>query len=107
MEIEKWSDIAPSFIKAPITNKVDLFFDEKSLNAAQAYYHPSGNSEFSKILKELLQKIGEQRLKCAAIPLCSYERKLEWNNKTVKTNIGGEENRKTLGMNFFKTIANF
>ena len=90
-----------------IVNKADLFFDEKSLNTAQAYYHLSGDSKFSEILKDTMNKIGKQRLKCQAIPLCSYEKKLEWNKKLVKTSIGGEENRKSLVMNFFKVIANF
>jgi len=88
-----------------IANKADLFFDK--LDEAQAYYHPDGDSEFSRILQAMRSRIGEQNLKCAAIPMCAYERSFEWNGEIVKTQIGGEENRKQLARNFFKTIANF
>lgn len=90
-----------------IVNKSDLFFDDDLLNSAQSYYHPKGTSEFSKILQSTLYQIGEQRLKCQSIPLCSYEKDLIWNKETIKTRIGGEENRKALMANFFTTISNF
>ena len=88
-----------------IANKADLFFDK--LDEVQAYYHPEGDSGFSKILQAMRSRIGEQNLKCAAIPMCAYERSFEWNSEVINTQIGGEENRKQLARNFFKTIANF
>ncbi len=97
---------APKWL-AIVVNKADLFFDKNELDTAQAYYHPKGDSDFSKIIQQLMEQVGEQRLKCACIPLCSYEKDLEWNGDTVKTNLRGEENRKALAMNFFKIIANF
>jgi len=90
-----------------VVNKADLFFDKDELNAAQDYYHPKGSSDFSKTIQQLIEQVGEQRLKCACVPLCSYEKDLEWNGKVTKTNISGEDNRKALAMNFFKTITNF
>lgn len=88
-----------------IANKADLFFDK--LDEVQTYYHPEGDSKFSQILQATRNRIGEQNLKCAAIPMCAYERDFKWNNEIIKTQIGGEENRKQLARNFFKTIANF
>ncbi len=90
-----------------VVNKADLFFDKNELDAAQAYYHPKGDSEFSKITQQLIEQVGEQRLKCACLPLCSYEKDLNWNSDIAKTHMNGEDNRKALMMNFFKTIANF
>jgi len=88
-----------------IANKADLFFDK--LDEVQAYYHPEGNSKFSQLLQITRNRIGKQNLKCAAIPLCAYERDFEWNGEIIKTQIGGEENRKQLARHFFETIANF
>ncbi len=90
-----------------IVNKADLFFKDSTLNLAQKYYHPKGNSAFSKIIKSTVNIIGEQRFKCAAIPFCSFEKDFIWNNEKVVTKIGGEENRKALMKNFFTTVANF
>lgn len=90
-----------------VANKADLFFDENELNKAQNYYHPKGQSPFSKIIQELLEQVGEQNLKCASLPLCSYEKSLEWNKEKIETKIKGEENRKALAMHFFNIIANF
>ena len=90
-----------------VVNKVDLFFDKNELDAAQAYYHPKGTSEFSRAIQEFVSEVGEQRIKCASLPLSSYEKDMEWNGETIHTGIKGEENRKALAMNFFKTISNF
>ena len=90
-----------------IVNKADLFFEDKTLNLAQQYYHPKGSSAFSKIIQSTISKIGEQRLKCASIPLCSFEKDFVWNKEKVITKIGGEENRKALMKHFFTTVANF
>lgn len=107
-EIEKAFAIgkAPKWLLI-VVNKADLFFDDIKLNKAQAYYHQKGESEFSQILQNLLMRVGEQRLKCAAIPLCSYEKELSWNSKVIQTQMKGEENRKALLANFYSTIANF
>jgi len=90
-----------------VVNKADLFFDNKTLNLAQQYYHPRGNSAFSKVIQSTINVVGEQRLKCAAIPLCSFEKDFVWNKEKVITKMGGEENRKALMKHFFTTIANF
>lgn len=107
-EIEK----AFALGKAPkwlliIVNKVDLFFENKTLNLAQKYYHPKGNSAFSKVVQSTINIVGEQRLKCTSIPLCSFEKDFVWNKEKVVTKIGGEGNRKALMKHFFTTIANF
>ena len=90
-----------------VVNKADLFFDKNDLDTAQAYYHPKGDSEFGKTVQELIEQVGEQRLKCTCLPLCSYEKDLDWNGDIVKTHMSGEDKRKALAMNFFKTITNF
>ena len=97
---------APKWLLIAV-NKTDLFFDKDRLNAAQGYYHPSGTSEFSHAIQQFLKEVGEQRIKCASLPLSSYEKDMEWNGETTETRIKGEENRKALTMNFFKTISNF
>jgi len=88
-------------------NKADLFFDKNELDAAQNYYHPGGTSEFSQAIQQFVSEVGEQRIKCASLPLSSYEKDMEWNGETAQTRIKGEENRKALAMNFFKIISNF
>ena len=50
-------------------NKADLFLD--SLDSAQNYYHPKLNSDFTKIINNLLSQVGSQNLLCKAIPTSS------------------------------------
>lgn len=90
-----------------VVNKCDLFFENSELMSAQKYYHPDGDSEFSMVLQKTLNHVGRQNLKCASIPLCSFEKDLNWNQEIKKAEIGGEESRKALAMNFFQTISNF
>lgn len=90
-----------------VVNKADLFFDDESLNRAQNYYHPNGTSAFSQIIQNTLRVVGEQRLKCNSVPLCSFEKSLTWNKDLAETGMKGEENRKALMVNFFNIIATF
>ncbi len=89
-----------------IANKADLYYAKEELDLAQRYYHPEGDSKFSKLLQSAVSTVGAQRLKCVSLPLCSFERNLEWNGNFVETRIAGEENRKALRMNFFTKISN-
>jgi hypothetical protein len=85
-------------------NKADLYIDK--LAEVEKYYHPKMNSDFAKILNNLLSKVGELKLKLAVIPVCSWQTPFEWNEEIVASNIGGEDNRRTLFVNMIKHISN-
>jgi hypothetical protein len=84
-------------------NKIDLYFD--NVNEAQRYYHPECDSDFTKVLNELMLNIGKQNLKCVALPICSWEANFEWNKEKIKTELGGTEIGHALSTNFIKTLA--
>jgi GTPase SAR1 family protein len=86
-----------------VSNKVDLYYS--SIDDAQKYYHNAYQNAFSDIANETIAKIGEQRIKYTAIPICAYQKSLEWNKHTVNTNLGGDEIQKSLLKNLMSKIV--
>ena len=86
-----------------VVNKVDLFFDQ--VNEALLYYHPESESAFAKTTQSLLQSVGSQKIKCDVVPICAWEVDFIWNTETIKTNIGGTENKRQLFRELLSVIA--
>lgn len=84
-------------------NKVDLFYEK--IDMAQEYYHPEGNSEFTKCLNQFIHNIGKQNIKCVSLPICSWETTFEWNGEIIKTSLGGTENGHSLSLHFINEIS--
>jgi GTPase SAR1 family protein len=85
------------------TNKVDLFYD--TINETQKYYHLSYDSNFTKIAKDLMYKIGEKNLDYKCLPVCAYETPFIWNGHRIPTNLGGNDIRQNLFKHMIKMIA--
>lgn len=84
-------------------NKADLYMDD--LNSAQRYYHPKTDSPFTHFLQQLQTRIGADHLKCAAVPVSSWDKDFEWNGKVVKSNVGGTTESRALFRNFVQVVS--
>lgn len=84
-------------------NKADLFFDQ--IEEALSYYDADGKSTFAKVIQNMIKTIGNQNIRCSVVPVCSWETDFIWNNETIKTKIGGTENKRELFRYLLDTIA--
>lgn len=70
-------------------NKIDLY--KNNLDEALSYYHPEGNSEFSKRIKEFQYRIGSENIRFYVIKACAWEVDFEWNNEIIESNLEKRE----------------
>jgi 50S ribosome-binding GTPase len=77
-----------------VVNKVDLFMSD--IDAAQTYYSPSMESDFTAPLHDLMGRIGRNNLRCAALPVFVWDDPFEWNGHRVPSLGGGFGNSKVL-----------
>lgn len=84
-------------------NKVDLFFDR--IDEVQKYYSIQFDSEFTKILKDMVKYIGEKNIFCETLPISVWPEDFMWKNELIKTNIGGKEIEHGLAINFINRIS--
>lgn len=84
-------------------NKIDLFFD--SVELAKKYYHPDGDSEFSLTFRKLLSQIGENNLKIAVLPVCSFRVNLDWFGNVVYSNLNNTKMEQSFLRRFFEVIS--
>ena len=80
----------PSFI-CIVVNKLDLFHED--LSDVQNYYDLDGDSEFSHLLREFVQKVGSNNCSVSSMPTSSFKEDFEWNGQRVVSNIGGDKNQ--------------
>ncbi|CAK7066701.1 MAG: hypothetical protein CITR_02956 [Citrobacter freundii] len=93
-KLPKWIVIA--------VNKIDLYPHER--DDALKYYHPEGNSEYSKTLKDFLMEIGSRNISIHVIQACAYEQDFEWNHHIIKSSLARQEQNLILN-EFTVTIA--
>ena len=79
-QMPKWLLIAAT--------KIDLFYDDIAI--AQQYYSPDGDSEFSKILNGLVNRVGSNNLTWDAVPVSSWLENFTWNNETQKSQLDAD-----------------
>lgn len=72
-----------------VVNKVDLFPSQR--DQALLYYHPEGNSEFSKALSLFQRDVGNNNIHVYVAQACAYESDFNWNGITVQTSLQRRE----------------
>lgn len=85
-----------------VVNKADLFFDR--MDEAQAYYHPQLESAFTAPLRRLIEHVGNNNLRCNAVPVCSWLEDFSWNNETEQSKMG-EGQARLLFKNLHQKVA--
>lgn len=83
-------------------NKIDLF--KERLDEALLFYHPEGNSGFSKALAAVQKRVGSNSLKIYVVSTCAYEVDFLWNGITVKSGLSVQEQR-VIVREFMETVA--
>jgi len=68
-------------------NKVDLYSDTPSLEAAHARYAEEGDSEFTAAIRELETRIGADNFGWHAMPVCSWPENFRWADETVESRL--------------------
>lgn len=66
--------------------KADLLYDE--LQDVEKYYSPHGDSEFSKIMNELVSVLGTDNFEWDAMPVCSALDEFTWGNEKIQSQFG-------------------
>lgn len=69
-----------------VVNKIDLF--KSSLDHALAHYHPSGNSHFSRALREFQAEVGSANVKVYIANTCASEDDFRWNEELIESSLG-------------------
>lgn len=88
-----------------VTNKVDLFYPQ--IDKARAYYHRNVENNFTNVVENMIEQIGENRIKYHCLPICAYEEKFEWNGVTIPTNLGGNHIKQSFFRYLIETITEF
>jgi hypothetical protein len=84
-------------------NKADLFMEE--LDVAKKYYHLDGSGLFVDEIKNLLQQVGSNQLKCKIAPICPKPKPFEWNNEKAEPNLESYEEPTNYMKNFVTIVA--
>lgn len=84
-------------------NKVDLFID--GITDAQAYYELDQNSDFVKVLNELLIDVGRHNLKVLVLPVCSMPAVFEWNGEEQRPQVDSVEHQRNFMRKFVDEIG--
>ena len=66
--------------------KVDLLFDD--LQEVERYYSPHGDSDFAKILNDLVAALGTDNFEWDAVPVCSALDAFSWGSETLHSKLG-------------------
>lgn len=72
-----------------VADKVDLYYD--AIGAAETYYSPHGQSEFTKRLQALQGQVGSDSFEWEALPACAWLENFTWNKEEAVSRLKPKE----------------
>ena len=85
-------------------DKIDLFHDK--VLEEQRYYSPHHDSEFTRVLNDLLDNVGRDNFRWTAVPVCGWPEDFEWNGEVLPSHMTAEAKQAYL-VQFLSELESF